>query len=61
MDWLDGKDQNSLQTEDIRKSVEAYATRRNVEKCAHLASLEKNRGNDHTLNIPRYVDVFEED
>jgi type I restriction enzyme M protein len=32
-----------------------------VEKYAHVASLEEVAENDFNLNIPRYVDTFEEE
>ncbi|WP_353749049.1 N-6 DNA methylase, partial [Shigella sonnei] len=33
----------------------------NVEKYAYLASLKEIQDNDYNLNIPRYVDTFEEE
>ena len=38
-----------------------YQKRENVEKFAHLASFEEIVENDYNLNIPRYVDTFEEE
>ncbi len=32
-----------------------------MEKYAHLATPEEIAGNDYNLNIPRYVDTFEEE
>lgn len=32
-----------------------------MEKFAHVAKLEEIRSNDYNLNIPRYVDTFEEE
>jgi len=32
-----------------------------VEKEAHLASYEEIKANDYNLNIPRYVDTFEQE
>lgn len=49
-------------TEDhIAKILETYQKRENVEKFAHLASFEEIVENDYNLNIPRYVDTFEEE
>jgi len=56
-----GKNQNLLTGENIQKIVETYKARANVDKYAHLASLEEIRENDYNLNIPRYVDTFEEE
>jgi type I restriction enzyme M protein len=39
----------------------AYRTRQDNEKFAHVASLEEIKVNDFNLNIPRYVDTFEEE
>ena len=60
-DYLPGKNRNSLSEEHIRRIVESVQARRNVEKYAHLAAFEEIRGNDFNLNLPRYVDTFEEE
>ncbi|MEN9501278.1 MAG: hypothetical protein RI964_563 [Pseudomonadota bacterium] len=56
-----GKNQNLLTAENIRKVLETYQTGKSVEKYAYLASLAEIRENDYNLNIPRYVDTFEEE
>ena len=56
-----GKNQNNLSEENITKIIETYRNRQNVDKYAHVASLEKIKENDYNLNIPRYVDTFEEE
>ena len=43
------------------KILEAYSNRQDIEKYAHVVSIEEIRDNDYDLNIPRYVDTFEED
>lgn len=53
--------QNHLQDEHIQKIFETYVERKEVEKFSHKASLEEIVGNDYSLNIPRYVDTFEEE
>ena len=55
------KNKNKLRKEDISKILEAYSNRQDIEKYAHVASIEEIRDNDYNLNIPRYVDTFEED
>jgi type I restriction enzyme M protein len=35
--------------------------RRDVEKYAHIATFDEIKENDFNLNIPRYVDTFEEE
>ncbi len=53
--------QNKLREQDITRIVEAYANRQEIEKYCHLATLEEIAENDYNLNIPRYVDTFEEE
>lgn len=55
------KTQNHLREEHIQKIVDAYKAREDVEKFAHVASFEEIKENDFNLNIPRYVDTFEEE
>lgn len=55
------KNQNKLREEDINKIVDTYANRNEIEKYSHLASLDEIKENDFNLNIPRYVDTFEEE
>lgn len=56
-----GKNQNKLSAENINKIIETYRNRKDVEKYAHVASLDEIKENDYNLNIPRYVDTFEEE
>ena len=56
-----GKNQNILRPCDIKKIVDTYEARENVEKYSHRASREEIADNDYNLNIPRYVDTFEEE
>ena len=56
-----GKNQNNLRNEDINKIVEAYKNRREIDKYCHIASFEEIKENDFNLNIPRYIDTFEEE
>ena len=60
-DFEKGKNQNKLSLENISKIVETYHNRAEVAKYAHVASLEEIKENDYNLNIPRYVDTFEEE
>ncbi|WP_297533072.1 type I restriction-modification system subunit M [Thalassolituus sp.] len=56
-----GKNQNLLTQENIAKIVETYHAGTDVDKYAYVASLEEIKENDYNLNIPRYVDTFEEE
>ena len=59
-DFIKGKNQNKLSQENIDRIVETYKKREDVEKFAHVASFGEIKENDFNLNIPRYVDTFEE-
>ncbi|WP_323936845.1 type I restriction-modification system subunit M [Aeromonas caviae] len=56
-----GKNQNLLTEENIARIVATYRNGGNVDKYAYLASLKEIKENDYNLNIPRYVDTFEEE
>ena len=56
-----GKNQNILRDSDIERIVNTYRTRQNEEKYSYLASFDEIKENDFNLNIPRYVDTFEEE
>ena len=56
-----GKNQNILTLDNIAKIIMTYKARANVDKYAYLASVAEIEENDFNLNIPRYVDTFEEE
>ena len=60
-EFKSGKNQNNLTEENIAKIVETYRARKSVDKYAYLATLLEIKDNDYNLNIPRYVDTFEEE
>ena len=53
--------QNRLREEDIDKIVQTYRGYETVEKYSYRAAPEEIRENEFNLNIPRYVDTFEEE
>jgi type I restriction enzyme M protein len=55
------KNQNKLRIEDINRIVTTYKNRNEVDKFSHKATLDEIKENDYNLNIPRYVDTFEEE
>ncbi|MFO7577454.1 MAG: N-6 DNA methylase [Pelovirga sp.] len=59
--YAQGTNQNKLCPEDIEHIVSTYRACKTVEKSAYRATLEEIRENDYNLNIPRYVDTFEEE
>ncbi len=55
------KNQNRLRDEDVKRIIDTYQARDDVDKFAHAAALAEIEENDYNLNIPRYVDTFEEE
>ena len=60
-EFVKGKNQNELSEEHIRKIVQTYIDRNDVEKYAHVATMAEIEANDFNLNIPRYVDTAEKE
>ena len=62
-----GKNQNILRECDVKKIVETYQRYKTdisftgEDKYSYVATLEEIAENDYNLNIPRYVDTFEEE
>jgi len=50
-----------LREEHIDKIVETFRNRTTIAKYSHFATLQEISANDFNLNIPRYVDTFEEE
>ncbi|WP_355584841.1 type I restriction-modification system subunit M [Xanthomonas cannabis] len=59
--YQDGKNQNLLRESDLQRILDTVQARQSVAKYAYLASPSEIAGNDYNLNIPRYVDTFEEE
>lgn len=60
-DFEKSKNQNYLRDEDVEKIVSTYAERKEIEKYSKKVSMKEIEENDYNLNIPRYVDTFEEE
>lgn len=56
-----GKNQNRLRPQDLEKIVATWRARLDVPKYAKRVALEEIRASDFNLNIPLYVDTFEEE
>ena len=62
-----GKNQNILRECDVKKIVDTYIQYKtdihyvDEPKFSHVATLQEIAENDYNLNIPRYVDTFEEE
>ena len=55
------KNQNELSDDHVKKIVDTYRKRKSEPKYSHVAPLTEIADNDYNLNIPRYVDTFEEE
>jgi len=60
-DYAKEKNQNKLRKEDINKIINTYQKRIAIDKYSYVAPLKEIAENDYNLNIPRYVDTFEEE
>lgn len=56
-----GKNQNILRDCDIQKIYDTYRKRENIDKYSYVATEDEIKKNEYNLNIPRYVDTFEEE
>lgn len=55
------KTQNKLTEENIKKIVDTHKKYKTIEKYSYRAKLKEIKENEYNLNIPRYVDTFEEE
>ena len=55
------KNQNNLTDANVEKIVNTYEKREAIDKYSYVANLDEIKENDYNLNIPRYVDTFEEE
>ena len=60
-EYQSGKNQNALLDAHMTRILDSFQARHAVDKYAYVASLAEIAGNDFNLNIPRYVDTFEEE
>lgn len=60
-DFVQGKNQNTMSDDHLKNILKTFKKRTAVEKYSHVASLQEIEENAFNLNIPRYVDTFEEE
>lgn len=60
-EFADAKNQNLLTEAHLEKIVSTYTAFQSVDKYAYRATAQQIADNDYNLNIPRYVDTFEEE
>ena len=59
--YIKDKTQNKLTQDNINEIIDVYNNRKSVEKYSRLVSFDEIQNNDFNLNIPRYVDTFEDE
>lgn len=60
-DFQPGKNQNALLDEHVEKIAQMHRERKDVPKYSRSVPIEEIKDNEFNLNIPRYVDTFEEE
>ena len=56
-----GTNQNKLSEDNLQKIVNTYEKYETIEKYSYKSTIEEIIENEYNLNIPRYVDTFEEE
>lgn len=59
--YVKATNRNELSEKHIQDIVTGYSERQGQPKFSHVAKIEEIRENEYNLNIPRYVDTFEEE
>lgn len=59
-EYIKGSSQNDISGRQLGKIVDCFSARTDIERYSRKASYEEIEENDYNLNIPRYVDTFEE-
>jgi type I restriction enzyme M protein len=60
-EYESGTNLNILRQQDIEKIVNTYQSFETIEKYSARVTIDEIRENEYNLNIPRYVDIFEEE
>ncbi len=58
---LKRKNQNHLSDAQVERIIDTYKRKETIDKYSYSATLQEIADNDYNLNIPRYVDTFEEE
>ena len=61
LDFKEGKNQNSLEEEHVKKVVDAYDAGEEIDKYMRIVDMAEIKENDYNLNIARYIDTSEEE
>ena len=58
---LKKENQNHLSDAQVERIIDTYKRKETIDKYSYSATLQEIADNDYNLNIPRYVDTFEEE
>ena len=61
LDFVEGKNQNTLSDENVSKLTLAFKEYKNIERFCKIVKIEEIKENDYNLNIARYVSTAEEE
>lgn len=60
-EYVKGRGQNELSNENVKKIVDIYRERKNIDNFSRTVELDEIKNNDYNLNVSRYVSTAEED
>lgn len=60
-DFIKNGTRNDMDKKAIAKLVQTYKEQKEIDKYSRTIDLDEIRDNDYNLNIPRYIDTFEEE
>ena len=60
-EYQEGKVRNKLREQDIEHITKAFKAFKDEDKYCHVAELDEIKENEFNLNVPRYVDISEEE
>lgn len=59
--FKEGKNQNLLEDEHVKKVIDAYDKGEEIDKFMRIVEMKEIEGHDYNLNIARYIDTSEEE
>ncbi len=60
-EYVKGRGQNELSNENVKKIVDTYRERKNIDNFSRTVEIDEIKNNDYNLNVSRYVSTAEED
>lgn len=60
-DFLDAGKRDLLRPQDIEKIISTFKNYKDIDKYCHIANIGEIEENEYNLNVPRYIDISEEE